>query len=320
MIATTTNTSTNTSDFNPGPAEEKERNLAPNPSLDLVYRAREALRSGVSWRRRRRENGKIYRWALRGNLETVVREALKYASGEPGHYETERYFVAADGHPLEGLSISKLTGKFWLPLEPVEPEEPLAGRGKGRRLTGDLFGVLMLAFKFGREEAAGWLCALRERMETRAWQAAEARRIYVERRMNWNDKDFVFEAVGGKEWTGDTTRLAGLISKLCVEEDAVETWKVRRLLARWLAADDDGHRFTVAVGREWRDARGRINKRHYTLTPSGRDVRREEAIREADHRTEPRRNRYESRDLVHRDFIAARLEKEWSEKPELYLP
>jgi hypothetical protein len=191
----------------PDTATDPTPTAPPRSDLNLASAARDLLRSDVSWRRLRRENGKIYKWALK-NFGTVVREALRYPGGIEGDYEMPKYYGAAAGHPLEGLSISKETGMFWLPLE---------GQGEKTRrkqfLNGDLLYFVMFARKLGsREEAVGWLEALRERMESKEWRASENRRRFVERNLNWNRKDVVWEAIGKKEWYGDTGRLARLIN------------------------------------------------------------------------------------------------------------
>jgi hypothetical protein len=324
IVTTTTTTTTPNSTPDPAAAEslfsgnavpDPDPDPNPDPALALAYAARDALNgSDVSWRRLKRAHGKIYRWALR-NLGAVVREALKYPSGLEGDYETEKCFCAVDGHALEGLAISKVTGKGWLPLKPREGEK------KKEVWTGDLFCVLALALKLASREAAPeWLWALKKRMESKEGKAEETRRRFVERNENWNDKDLVWEVVGKKEWYGDTTRLARLLNdKLGTDEtDEIDAGSVRRKLGKWLAPTSDVHRFVVTE-RKWEDERGWVNKRRYTLTPTGRDLRREEALAEANRRTEPR-NEFESRDEAHRDSIAASLERDWIEKPEVYFP
>jgi hypothetical protein len=296
----------------PDPASAEERNLA------FAYAARDALRSDVSWRRLKREWGKIYRWGLR-NLGTVVREALLYPSGlVEGHYEMPKYYGAADGHPLEGLSISKQTGMFWLPLEGVDERTR-----RKHFLNGDLFYFIQLAREFKtREEAPEWLWALKERMESKEWRLAENRRRFVERNKNWNEKDVLWEIVGGKEWYGTTTALARLLNdKLGADEtDGIDAGSVRRKIEGWLAPTDDVHRFVV-TRREWRDARGHVNKRRYTLVPTGRDVRRETALARANRSMEVESSRNALFcSLDRRDELADYHEREWRDKPEMYYP
>jgi hypothetical protein len=252
------------------------------------------------------------------NLAAVVREALLYPSGlVEGHYEMPKYYGAADGHPLEGLSISKLTGMFWMPMGEDERTH------RKQFLNGDLLYFVMIARELEtREAATEWLWALKERMESKAGRLAENRRRFVERNEKWNEKDIVWEAVGGKEWYGTTTQLARLLNdKLGAgETDGIDGGAVRRKLDGWLAPTDDVHRFVVRR-REWRDARGHVNKRRYTLVPTGRDIRRETALARANRIMEVESSRNALRSsLDRRDELADYHEREWRDKPEMYYP
>jgi hypothetical protein len=112
------------------------------------------------WRKRRRDRGATYRWALE-HVEAIAIDLLRwpgYIGGGPqGGYKTRsgKHYCAQNGTRWEGLSVTL--------------ENNLDGKGKGmyrvgmpgkkgEYLMGDLFGLVILVKGLSnRDEAAEWI-------------------------------------------------------------------------------------------------------------------------------------------------------------------
>ena len=231
-------------------------------------------------RRRKRLNGALYRNLLQNReiLIKICEDTLAYPSGESGGYLSisEKNYIAdkdnidwAEQGDIDKNNIKTLN--VWL------PNATFYLRFKdGELRSGDFFNFRAMVKHCSREVAIAQIQELYNKLqgqEAIKAQAAKNKRTHQE---NLRDRDLVYNVLfpenSTKPWYGTEGQLRKALE--CSEGPSLN-W----ILRRWEDSKDQ-HRFQV-TSRVWRNKKGNVRLRRFTLTPTGIDSRLEEAKVEA---------------------------------------